>query len=218
MLGYSVSLIFEEPLNKKETRSAPARGYPSGIFSLLYWRHKANLWCPPDFVPEEEDFPLYAPKVVSIPSGAQIIVNTHISFDLLSKTFLELHSPAKKTNSEPHLCPGIIKSAHTSSVQVLLANLTTFLMKNQKGQLLGYRKILKVSDLLSIHPSGGFNELNLPSEDPVNNALISNADFTHLPEAHEDQKLALLDKSSNIFADIFAEGPHEFSLAKSVIH
>ena len=59
MLGYSMPLIFEEPIKEKgkKVRSCSLE-YPGGIFSLLYRRHKPNLRCPPDAVPADEGFPL----------------------------------------------------------------------------------------------------------------------------------------------------------------
>lgn len=60
----------------------------------------------------------------------------------------------------------------------------------------------------------GFNDFNLPSDDPVINVLFSDANFDHLPADHKYQTLALLDW----IADIVAEGLHDFGLAKSQIH
>lgn len=146
--------------------------------------------------------------------GAQIVIDAHIYFDLPSKIFLEPYCPEGKTKRNPHLCPGIINSAHVSSVQVLVVNLNAVLMKVQKGQLLGYVKILKAADILSLYPFSGDKELNLPSVNPVINVLFSNADFTHLPVDWKYQALAILDQ----FSDIFVEGTHDFVLEKSVIY
>lgn len=94
MLGYSIPMIFEEPAKDKgkKVRTCTLE-YSSGIFSLLYCRHKPNLQCPPKAVLADEGFPLYAPIAFFIPSGSQVIFNTHISFDLPTKTFIELYSP-----------------------------------------------------------------------------------------------------------------------------
>lgn len=67
---------------------------------------------------------MYAPTAFSIQSGAQVVDNTQIYFELSSRNFLELYSPLEKTNLELHLYPDIIDFTHTSSVQTLLANLT----------------------------------------------------------------------------------------------
>lgn len=194
MLGYLIPLIFKEPLKEKGNKICTCiLEYPSGIFSLLYWSHKPNPQCPPDAVLEDEVFHLYAQKALYMHFGAQVVVNIQISFDLPFKTFLELYSPAEKTNSKSHLCPGIIDSSHASTLEVLRANLTAVPMKIQKGQLIGYVKFLKASDFSPLHLFGGFDELNLLSDSPVINALFSNADFAYLPAAQKDQALVLID-------------------------
>lgn len=72
-------------------------------------------------------------------------------------------------NEEPYLCLVIIDLAHTSSVQLLLDNLTIIPLQDQKEQLLGYEKIMESSDILSLHPFSGFEEFNLQSDDPATN-------------------------------------------------
>lgn len=54
-------------------------------------------------------------------------------------------------------------------------------MKVQKGQLLGYSKILNALEGLSKHTISGFEELKLLSNYPVINSLLFDANFTHLP-------------------------------------
>lgn len=65
-------------------------------------------------------------------------------------------------------------------MKVLLTSLAALTINVQKGQLLGYGKILKASDVLSLHPFVGLNIFSLPYEDPFITALFSNADFSHL--------------------------------------
>ena len=66
-------------------------------------------------------------------------------------------------------------------------------MSVQKGQLMGYGKILSASGILLLHPFGGFDNFNLPSDDPAINALFYDADFSHLPANQKKQALALID-------------------------
>lgn len=104
MLDYSIPLIFKEPAKEKgkKVRTCTLE-YSTGIFSLLYWRHKPNLRCPPEAIPVNEGFPLYSLTALSIPPGSQVIVNTHISFDLPTKLSLNYTLPkARQTASLIH--------------------------------------------------------------------------------------------------------------------
>ena len=215
LLGYKIPLIFEEPAKVKGAKLRTcALEYPTGLFSLMYRRHKPNLRCAPEALPAAEGFPFYAPSAGTIPPGSQVLIDSHVSLELPSKTFLEMYSPKGLARTEPHLCPGIVDSSHKGTIHLLLANLTAEQMTISKGQLLGYGKILDSSDILSIHPFGGFDDFGLPPEPPEVLALFSATDFPGLTSDQQKDALALLDS----YADIFASGPHDFGLAKNVTH
>lgn len=50
-------------------------------------------------------------------------------------------------------------------------------MTVNKGQRVGYEKILNISDTLSLHPFEGFDKFNLPLYNPTISAVISEAKF-----------------------------------------
>ena len=83
---------------------------PQGSSSIYYQKEKVNIQSLSEAVSAEEGLPLYLPVAFEIPASSQKVVTTHLLFDLLPKTFLELYSPPEKARSEPFLCPGIVDS------------------------------------------------------------------------------------------------------------
>ncbi|KAJ9074357.1 hypothetical protein DSO57_1007206 [Entomophthora muscae] len=67
ILGYEVSLIFEEPIKVpgKDHKTCVLE-YPSVIFTLMYFIHSSNIKCPPPACPAPEGAPLLMATMVSL--------------------------------------------------------------------------------------------------------------------------------------------------------
>ena len=117
ILGYDVPLIFEEPpkLPGKKLKACTLE-YASGIFTLKYRKHSTNMKCPPSSCPANEGVPLMTQSAVTIPPGSQVLVDSLTSYELPSKTFLEIYAPESLSRFEPHICPGILDSSFKDPV------------------------------------------------------------------------------------------------------